>query len=90
MIDHVGNNFSGVEMEHGINENDAYVSDFLDSILKNSVDYYSDDSGSPKYSTIDCETSKAFEMDGISCNESDAEVSQVKVSRSQLVTYCLS
>ena len=91
MFDHVGNSFSGMEFEHGTNENDAYISDFLDSILKNSDDYYSDDSGSQKNSTIECETPKAmaFGKDGGSCSESDSEVAQVLVSRSQLVTHCL-
>ncbi|XWS48671.1 hypothetical protein CRYUN_Cryun13aG0096100 [Craigia yunnanensis] len=79
MFDHVGNSFSGVEFEHGTNENDAYISNFLDSILNKSDDNYSDDSGSQKNSTIECETPKAmaFGKDGGSCSESDAEVAQV-------------
>ncbi|XWS38076.1 hypothetical protein CRYUN_Cryun19dG0099700 [Craigia yunnanensis] len=79
MFDRVGNSFSGVEFEHGTNENDAYISDFLDSILKNSDDYYSDDSGSQKNSSIECETPKAmaFGKDDGSCSEADAEVGRV-------------
>ncbi|XVE64514.1 hypothetical protein DITRI_Ditri07aG0106500 [Diplodiscus trichospermus] len=79
MFDHVGNNFSGVVFEHGTNENDAYICDFLDSILKKSDDYDSDDSSSLKNSTIEGETPKALTSvkDGGSCSESDAEVAQV-------------
>ena len=90
MFDHIGNSFSGVEFEHGTNENDVYISDFLDSILKNSEDYCSDDSGSKKNPTIESEIPKAmaFGKGGGSCSESDAEVAQVLVSRSKLVTYC--
>ncbi|XVF12780.1 hypothetical protein REPUB_Repub08aG0149200 [Reevesia pubescens] len=79
MFDHVGNNISEVEFEHGTNENDAYITDFLNSILKNSDDCYSDDSGSQKNSSNESETPKAisFGKDGRSCSESDAEVAQV-------------
>ena len=90
MFYHVENSFSGVEFEHGTNENDAYISNFLDSILNKSDDNYSNDSCSQKNSTIECEPLKAmaFGKDGGSCSESDAEVAQVLVSRSKLVTYC--
>ncbi|XVF10208.1 hypothetical protein REPUB_Repub07fG0162800 [Reevesia pubescens] len=81
MFDHVGKGFGGVEFEHGTNENDAYISNFLDSILNNSDDYYSDDSGSQKNSSIESETPIAmtFGKDGGSCSESDAEVAQVQL-----------
>ncbi|XP_022762775.1 NAC domain-containing protein 62-like isoform X2 [Durio zibethinus] len=79
MFDHLGNSFSGVEFEHGSNENDTSISDFLDSILKNSDDDYGDDSGCQKNSAIECETPRAmtFGKDGGSCSESGAVVAQV-------------
>ncbi|XP_022736304.1 NAC domain-containing protein 91-like [Durio zibethinus] len=79
MFDHVGKSFSRVELEHDTNENDTYISDFLNSILKNSDDNDSDDSGSQKNSSIESDTPKAmaFGKDGGSCTESDAEVVQV-------------
>ncbi|GMI76525.1 NAC domain containing protein 62, NTM1 (NAC WITH TRANSMEMBRANE MOTIF 1)-LIKE 6 [Hibiscus trionum] len=63
MFGHVGNNFSEAEVENDTNENEASISDFLDSILNNSDDYYSVDSATVK--------------DGIPCSESDAEVAQI-------------
>nr|AHJ79190.1 NAC domain protein NAC49 [Gossypium hirsutum] len=47
MFDHVGNSFGGVKFEHGTNENDA---EFMNSILNNLDDYYSDDSSSRRNS----------------------------------------
>lgn len=88
MFDHVGKSFTGVDYQHGTNENNVCISDFLDSILKNSDDDYSDDSGSQKNSTIESETltpeAIAFGKDD-GC-ESDAEIAQVLVSRNKLVT----
>ncbi|GMJ10918.1 hypothetical protein HRI_004761000 [Hibiscus trionum] len=75
MLDHVGNDF-----EYGTNENDdAYSSEFMHSILKNSDDYYSDDLGCQKTSIIETETPKPMTigMDGGSHCESDAEVARV-------------
>ncbi|KAK8685108.1 hypothetical protein V6N13_041117 [Hibiscus sabdariffa] len=73
MFDHVGNGCSGVGIQHGTNENDAYISNFLDSIMNNS----DDDTGSRMNS--ECETPKAmtFGKDGGSCSESDSEVADV-------------
>ncbi|KAK6275272.1 hypothetical protein POUND7_004981 [Theobroma cacao] len=78
MFNHVGNSFSGVVIEHGTNENDADISDFLNDILKNPDECCSDDSGSQKNSTIESETPRAMAIgkDG-SGSESDAEVAQV-------------
>ncbi|XP_021275555.1 NAC domain-containing protein 62-like [Herrania umbratica] len=78
MFNHVGNSFSGVVLEHGTNENDADISDFLNDILKNPDECCSDDSGSQKNSTIESETPRAMAIgkDG-SGGESDAEVAQV-------------
>ncbi|XVF51118.1 hypothetical protein PTKIN_Ptkin04bG0158900 [Pterospermum kingtungense] len=79
MFDHLENNFGGVGYQHGTNENSADISDFLDSILKNSDDCCSDDSGSQKNSTIESEAltpeSITFGKDG--AYESDAEMAQV-------------
>ncbi|KAK8599874.1 hypothetical protein V6N13_060316 [Hibiscus sabdariffa] len=73
MFDHVGNGFSGVGFQHGTNENDAYISNFLDSIMNNS----DDDTGSRMNS--ECETPKAmtYGKDVGSCSESDSEVAEV-------------
>ncbi|XP_038993543.1 NAC domain-containing protein 62-like isoform X2 [Hibiscus syriacus] len=60
MFGHVGNNFSETEFEHDTNENEASISDFLDSILNNSDDYYSVDSGSQKNSAIQSDIPKAL------------------------------
>ncbi|KAK8587277.1 hypothetical protein V6N13_086271 [Hibiscus sabdariffa] len=75
MLDHVENNFTGVEFEYGTNENDADSSDFMHSILKSSDDYYSEDSSCRKTLIIESETPKpmAFGMDG----GFDAEVARV-------------
>ncbi|KAK8560945.1 hypothetical protein V6N13_026380 [Hibiscus sabdariffa] len=77
MFDHVGNSFGGVEFEHGTNENDAYISNFIDSIINGSDDCYSDDAGSQKNS--ECETPKTmdFGKDGRSCGESDGEAADM-------------
>ncbi|KAE8720598.1 NAC domain-containing protein 86 [Hibiscus syriacus] len=74
MLDHVGNDFSGVEFEYGTNENDAYSSHF-----KTSDDYYSGDWGCQKNLIKERETPNplAFGMDGGSYCESDADVVQV-------------
>ncbi|XP_039063206.1 NAC domain-containing protein 62-like isoform X2 [Hibiscus syriacus] len=60
MLGHVGNNFSETELEHDINENEASISDFLDSILNNSDDNYSVDSGNQKNSALQSEIPKAL------------------------------
>ncbi|KAK8558126.1 hypothetical protein V6N13_073802 [Hibiscus sabdariffa] len=60
MSGHVGNDFSEAEFEHDANENEASISDFLDSILNNSDDYYSVDSGNWKNSATESEISEAL------------------------------
>ncbi|GMI96284.1 hypothetical protein HRI_003297700 [Hibiscus trionum] len=45
MFDHVGNGSGGVEFQHGTNENDADISNFLDSIMNNSDDCYCESDG---------------------------------------------
>ncbi|XP_039062176.1 NAC domain-containing protein 62-like isoform X2 [Hibiscus syriacus] len=77
MFDHVGKGFSGVELQHGTNENDAYISNFLDSIMNNSDDCYSDETVGLK--NLDYETPKAmtFDKDGGSCSESDGEAADL-------------
>ncbi|KAK8518363.1 hypothetical protein V6N13_027839 [Hibiscus sabdariffa] len=77
MFDHVGNGFGGVEFEHGTNENDAYISNFIDSIMNDSDDCYSDDAGSQKNS--ECETPKTmdFGKDGRSCGEAYGEAAEM-------------
>ncbi|KAL4285273.1 hypothetical protein GQ457_16G025630 [Hibiscus cannabinus] len=77
MFDHVGNGFGGVEFEHGTNEKDAYISNFIDSIMNDSDGCYSDDAGSRKNS--ECETPKTmdFGKDGRSCGESGGEAAEM-------------
>ncbi|XP_039007345.1 NAC domain-containing protein 62-like [Hibiscus syriacus] len=66
MFDHVGNCLGGVEFEHGTNEHNTDISNFLESIMNDL-----DDS--------ECKTPKAmsFGMDGRSCGESVGEVAEV-------------
>lgn len=89
MFDHVGN-CSNVEFGHGTNENDPYISNFLESILKNSDDYHGDDTGSQKNSESETHTTMTIGKDGGFCSESGSEVTQVLVSRGKLVTCHLS
>ncbi|KAE8663287.1 NAC domain-containing protein 86 [Hibiscus syriacus] len=79
MFGHVGNNVSETEFVHDTNENEASISDFLDSILNNSDDYYSVDTVSQINSAIQSDIPKdlATVMDGISCSKSEAEVAQI-------------
>lgn len=87
MFDHVENCYN-VEFGHCTNENDAYISNFLESILKNSDDCHGDDTGSQKNS--ESETHTTTTKDGGFCSESDSEVALVLVSRGKLVTCHLS
>lgn len=82
----VGSSLSAVEFEHETNKNDASISDFLDSILNNSDDYYSVDSSSQQYSANESETPKTMVVveDGRICSEQDAEVAQVLMIGSQV------
>ncbi|KAK8530713.1 hypothetical protein V6N13_030655 [Hibiscus sabdariffa] len=79
MFGHVGNDFSEVDFEHVTNESEASISDFLDSVLNNSDDYYSVDSGCQENSAIGSEIPNALSTvkDGISCSESDAQLAQM-------------
>ncbi|KAE8699839.1 NAC domain-containing protein 86 [Hibiscus syriacus] len=79
MLDHVGNDFSGVEFEYGSNENDAYSSHFMHSTPKISDDYYSGDWGCQKNSIIErvIPNPLAFGMDGGSYCKSDPDVVRV-------------
>ncbi|KAG8484234.1 hypothetical protein CXB51_023675 [Gossypium anomalum] len=76
MFDHVGNCYN-VEFGHGANENDPYISNFLESILKNSDDYDGDDTGSQKNSESETHTTMTIGKDGGFCSKSDSEVAQV-------------
>lgn len=82
----VGSSLSAVEVEHETNKNDASISDFLNSILNNSDDYYSVDSSSQQYSANESETPKTMAVveDGRIRSEQDAEVAQVLMIGSQL------
>ncbi|GMI71639.1 NAC domain containing protein 62, NTM1 (NAC WITH TRANSMEMBRANE MOTIF 1)-LIKE 6 [Hibiscus trionum] len=79
MFDHVGNCSGGVEFEHrhSTDEYDAYISNFIDSVMNDSDGCYSDDAVSQKNS--ECETPKTtiFGKDGRSCSESDGEAAEV-------------
>ncbi|XP_039050809.1 NAC domain-containing protein 91-like isoform X1 [Hibiscus syriacus] len=77
MFDHVGNGFSGVELQHGTNDNDAYISNFLDSIMNNSDDCHSDDTVNQKNLEYENPKTMTFGKDGRSCSESDGEVAEV-------------
>ncbi|KAG4131035.1 hypothetical protein ERO13_D09G181800v2 [Gossypium hirsutum] len=76
MFDHVGNCYN-VEFGHGTNENDPYISNFLESILKNSDDYHGDDTGSQKNSESETHTTMTIGKDGGFCSKPDSEVAQV-------------
>lgn len=82
----VGSSLSAVEVEHETNKNDASISDFLNSILNNSDDYYSVDSSSQQYSANESETPKTMAVveDGRIRSEQDAEVAQVLMIGSQV------
>ncbi|KAL4341701.1 hypothetical protein GQ457_08G033930 [Hibiscus cannabinus] len=90
MFGHVGNDFSEVDFEHVTNENEASISDFLDSILNNSDDYYyCIDSGSRENSAIESEIPNALSTvkDGTSCSESDAQVAQMLNNKDELSNH---
>ncbi|KAE8721516.1 NAC domain-containing protein 86 [Hibiscus syriacus] len=77
MFDHVGKGFSGVESQHDTSESDAYISNFLDSIMNNLDDCYSDDTVGRKNSEYETPKAMTLDKDGGSCSESGGEVAEV-------------
>lgn len=71
----------GMEFQYGSNESDAYISEFLDSVIKDSEEYSYNLSAGPMNSTIESETTNNMGSvkDSGSCSESDAEVAQEQV-----------